>query len=368
MADSLWIVATDRLVPLYVPNAHTLSEHIVFPLLYSIPIAPHCDSIVAGPAVAAVAPRVELSDRDPANSRELVIKPFRLGYAWSPRTGPYEIAAATDSTLDLLPRQPSTGPRVRFSAVDDPQGRDAIDAGADIVLTSDPGTIAYAAAQADLTSVPLTWDRVYVLIEPARRNHGDRDSVLAVQRDLATNALHVEARPATDSGGTELLACPTTEPAFVGASAAEPAAAGATPSLRIVYEKDDGVARAISERLVALAQARSQRLAALESVLSSAGVARAVGLDSAAFWQALQDGNGAAYVMAVPLFMGSCARVDGLEFDARWLGPSRNDPLEDHIVPLVETRARAIMRRERVGLALDGVGNVYLLFGSRPPS
>lgn len=367
MADSLWIAATDRVIPAYAPNAHTIAEHVVFPLLYSIPIAPHCDSIVAGPMVAVVPPPVELTERQPAISRELVVEPFRLGYTWSPRTGPYEIAAATDSSLDLLPHQPSIGPHVRFTAIDDPQGRDAINAGADVVLTSDPGTIAYAAAQSNLTSVPLIWDRVYVLIEPAGRNHGDRDSVLSVQRDLATNALHVEARPASDSGGTEVLACPRLEPAFVDAPTPALAAPGPTPRPRIVYEKDDGVARAISERLVAFAQARSQRLAALESVLSSAGAARTVGLDSAAFRQVLSDGNEAAYVMAVPLFMGSCATVDGLEFDTRWLGAGRNNPVEDHIVPLVETRARAIMRREHVGLALDGVGNIYLLFGP-PPS
>jgi hypothetical protein len=262
---------------------------------------------------------------------------------------------------------------VHFSAIDDEQGRDAIDAGADMVLTSDPRTIAYAAAQSDLISVPLTWDRVYVLIEPVRRTPGDRDSVLALQQDLATNALQVEARPATDSGGRELLACPTVAPASataaVGAPAAAPTTAGVTPRPRIVYEKGDGVARAISERLVALAQARSPRLAALESELSSAAGARAVGLDGAAFWQALRDGNEAAYVTAVPFNIGEdCSTVDGLELFAPWLRSIRDSPIQDAIAPLVETRARALVRRGRVGLALDGAGNVYLLFGSRSPS
>ena len=381
MADSLWIVATDRVIPFAAPNAHTLAERVVFPLLYSTPIAPHCDSIVTGPVVAAaIPPRVESADRDPAISRTLVVDSARLpngramplfATTWSPRTGLYEIAAATDTALRLVPRRPPTGPYVHFSTIDDRQGRDAIDAGADIVLTSNAGTIAYAAAQSGLTSVPLMWDRVYVLIEPTRRNPGDRDSVLALQRDLATNVLHAEARPATDSGGIELLTCPTIEPAseagFGGSSAPAPTPSGPTTSARIVYENDDGVARAISERLVALTNARSHRLAALESELSSAGAVRAVGLDSAAFRQALQDGNEAAYVIAVPLFMGSCMTVDGLEFDARWLAPSRNNSFEDHIAPLIEIRARALVRRGRVGLALDGAGNVYLLFGSPPP-
>ncbi len=200
MADSLWIVATDRVTPMYAPTAHTLAERVVFPLLYSIPIAPHCDSIVARPVVAAAFPdRAELVNRDTMSSQPFVADSFHVGGTWSPRTGPYEIAAASDTALDLLPRRASTGPNVHFSAIDDRQGRDAIDAGADIVFTSDARTIAYAAAQSDLTSIPLMWDRVYVLIEPTPRNHGDRDSVLAVQRDLATNTLKVEARPATDS-------------------------------------------------------------------------------------------------------------------------------------------------------------------------
>ncbi len=379
VADSLWIVATDRPTPSYAPKAYTLAERVVFPLLYSTPIAPHCDSVVAGQVIRTdFVPLGEMLDRDAANSRAFVVDPLKLGQTWAPRTGRYEIATASDSGLALLPREPATGPHVRFSAIDDPQGRDAIDAGADVILTSDPGTTAYAAAQSDLISVPLMWDRVYVLVEPARRNHGDRDSVLALQRDLATNVLRVEARPAT-YGGMELLACPTIGPgvahAFntptivdsVSPAPTAPTAPGRTPRLRIVYENDDSVARAISERLVALAQGRSQRLAALESVLSSAGAARAVGLDSAAFRQALQEGNEAAYVVSVPFYIG-CPAVDGLEMVAPWLRSTGSEPMDDHITSLVETRARALVRRERVGLALDGTGNVHLLFGSRPPS
>ncbi len=129
------------------------------------------------------------------------------------------------------------------------------------------------------------------------------------------------------------------------------------------------MARAISERLVALADARSRRLAALEGVLSSGGAARATGLERPAFRQALRDGNEAAYVTAVPFDMGGqCSTVNGLAFDVPWLSHRSNNPIESHIAPLVETRARALVRRGRVGLALDGVGNVYLLFGSRPTS
>jgi hypothetical protein len=371
MADSLWIVATDRFTPLNAPPARTLAERVVFPLLYSMPIAPHCDSIVAGPVVTTAVPEhAESIDRYAVSSQPFVVDSLDVGEIREPRTGPYEIAAATDTALDLLPRQPSTGPSVHFSAIDDGRGRDAIDAGADIVFTSDARTIAYAAAQSDRTSIPLMWDRVYVLIEPTPRNHGDLDSVVAVQRDLATNTLKVEARPATDSvRGGEVLPCPMVEDDFTSTPAPAPSTTGQTPGPRIVYEKDDGVARAISERLVALADARSHRLAALEGVLSAAGPARANGLERAAFRQALRDGNEAAYVTAVPFDIGErCSTVNELAFAAPWLLPRSNNPVESHIAPLVETRARALVRRGRVGLALDGVGNVYLLFGSRPTS
>jgi len=144
MTDSLWIAATGGVIPLYAPNAHTLAERVVFPLLY---FDTNCAALRqhrrwTGVA-AAVPPQVELTDRDTAVSRELVVHPLRPRIRVESEAGAYEIAAGNRHCAPSCGRaKPSTGPHVHFSAIDDEQGRDAIDAGADMVLTSDPRTIA----------------------------------------------------------------------------------------------------------------------------------------------------------------------------------------------------------------------------------
>jgi hypothetical protein len=241
-------------------------------------------------------------------------------------------------------------------------GRDVVDAGADVVITSDATTIAYAAAQAHLSSVPLSWDRLYILIEPGPPSRGQGDSALAVKTDLATDALRVEARSYPDSTWRVSMTCPTIAPM----GQASGAAPRPSTMARIVYDNRDDVARALSERLVALAQARAPRLAALEGALSAAGAARAVGLDSGAFRESLADGREAAYVVAVPAEpIEQCFAADWIRLHTPWLA-TVDYPVGDHITPLIETRARAIVRSQRVGLSIDGAGNVYLEFGPRP--
>jgi len=281
---------------------------------------------------------------------------------WPAPTGVYGIADATPTTLDLIPRVPHTRPRVHVSEVAPRQGRDALDAGADVVITSDAKTIAYADAQPDLASVPLLWDNVYVLIEPGIRIARDSDSVLAVKADLARYALRVEARPADDSATRELLIGPRLDGGVI-----DPAFTPRPPSMtRVVYDQDDDVARALSERLVALVAAHTFRLAALENHPGSARTIRAAGLDSTSFFDALRGASEAAYVIALPLdrLVGYDA-ASTLMWDAKWLFAGDDSPT-NHITPLVETRARAIVRRVRVGLSRDSAGAVSLLFG--PPA
>jgi hypothetical protein len=229
-----------------------------------------------------------------------------------------------------------------------------------VVVTSDAQTIAYAAAQSDLVSVPLSWDKVYVLIEPGVRVDSDRDSMLALTTDLAKYALRVEARPAADSVTRVLITCPA-----IGAEGSRSGIAPPPSPNRVVYDQDDDVARALSERLVALAAAHTFRLAALGENPGLAQTLRAAGLDAASFRDALAGASDAAYVLSVPRDpVVGCDAVGRLRLDARWLFAGDDSPT-NHVTPLVETRARAIVRRGRVGLSGDGAGSVSLLFGAR---
>ncbi len=336
---------------------HSSAEQLIFPLLYAANVSRRCGT----PASSVGAAGDRSTEGGARNTGPVEIRSAGVTIPWPAPTGVYGIADATVTTLDLLPRTSRAGPHIHVSMVAPRQGRDALDAGADAVVTSDAKTIAYAAAQSDLVSVPLSWDKVYVLIEPQFRVSADRDSMLAVTTDLAKYALRVEARPADDSDATrELIACPT-----IGPDAGPSGISHCQPSAnRVVYEQDDDVARALSERLVALAAAHTFRLAALEDNPKLARSVRAAGLDTALFRDALGGASDAAYVFSLPrdLLVG-CDAVGMLRLDAEWLF-ARGDSPTNHITPLVETRARAIVRRGRVGLSGDSAGTVSLIFGA----
>ncbi len=357
--ESLRIVITDALRSEDAPTPHSNAEQLIFPLLYGAKRSAPCSNAESSVSVAGDG-STESAGR---NTGPVEIRSAYPTIPWPAPTGLYGIADATDTTLDLLPRTSRAEPHIHVNMVAPRQGRDALDAGADVVVTSDAKTIAYAAAQSDLASVPLSWDKVYVLIEPGVRVGGDRDSMLAVQTDLAKYALRVEARPADDSATLELITCPTIGPDN-SPSGTTPRQPSTTSTHRVVYERDDDVARALSERLVALAGAHTLRLAAFEDNSSSGRSIRAAGLDTASFRVALGDGSAAAYVIALPLDpLVGCDAVGWLRLDALWLF-ARDDSPTNHLTPLVETRARAIVRRGRVGLSGDSAGTASLIFGA----
>lgn len=76
--------------------------------------------------------------------------------------------------------------------------RDALDRGADVIRTSDPRALDYAATRADLAVIALPWDRTYALVLPATSpglgSSGGSDGA-GFQAALA-DAVRVEARAA----------------------------------------------------------------------------------------------------------------------------------------------------------------------------
>jgi hypothetical protein len=116
----------------------------------------------------------------------------------------------------------TTGVRLGVAAriVSDRGALDFIDGGGDVLVTNRRAVIAYAATRADYATIPLPWDREYVLVAPTA----------PVVPDMV-DAVRVDARPAS-------MQCPTDT--------------GSAKVLPIVYAADDSVARALAERLIGL--------------------------------------------------------------------------------------------------------------------
>jgi hypothetical protein len=299
---------------------------------------------------------------------------------WAEGTGTYRIrdgaraapsgANVQMSTLLLEPVGGATLPRLTIHSVGVSDARDLIDTGTDLLFTEDPALASYAARRADTQTLPLTWDRTWVLIAP---RSGSVASDTAVGMDvrmagtagfrsaLARDAVRADARAAEQprwSVGADSCEASTT------ATPPKPAARTAS---RVVYQRGEPVARALAERLVALAvsassggsagtEDRAASLALLAPELARAGArATAVGLAPDDFESALRTGGELAFVAPIPRHsLTPCGELQPLLALAPWLAGSSSPNAAANVAvtltPLVDTRPLAVVRRDRLGL------------------
>jgi len=198
--------------------------------------------------------------------------------------------------------------------------RDAIDGGVDLVVSGDPDLLDYAGRRAGLTRVPLPWSRLYVLLLPSGAVGGPMlpaDSA-GFRIALAENAVRTDARAAGPSTWADSAA----------RCAASPARTGSV-SKAIAYSAGDSTARQLAERIVALGG-------------PAAPTVRPLGPDS--FAAVLRRGDAGAFIVSGPLMPPvPCLESSGWPSGAR-------------VIPLVETRAHAVVRRGAppMSIELDG--------------
>ena len=195
--------------------------------------------------------------------------------------------------------------------------RDAVDAGPDVIVTGDPDVLDYARQRPGITTHPLPWNREYLLLLPSRGSSDLRipTDTAGFRAGLARDAVRVEARPAESAVWDSAAVCPARS------HVRSPRGAEA-----ILYPAGDAVARGLAERLVALSP-------------SSRVTAR--GLPSETLAMALRTGGGQAFVVAVP------AREP---VPCRW---QSGWPDSATVVPLVDTRMHAVLRRGAPPLVSD---------------
>ena len=245
------------------------------------------------------------------------------GLRWPIGTGRYWLDEAAGG-LTAAPAFGESLPVLRFRALRSGDARDALDAGADVVLSDDAATDGYARTRGDLEVRPLPWERTYALIAPdGAWPHVDRDA-------LARDAVRADARAAGELPRDE-LACAG------GAGPAVPRPRSPRPTgraRRIVYPRGDATARDLADRLVALA----------ESTLVAAGLSRD------AFAAELRSGAAAGYVISLArASLDFCGETEALRRRAPWLAIGA-------VVPLVDVRRRVVVRDAVGGLTVDWDG------------
>lgn len=234
--------------------------------------------------------------------------------------GPYRARDVGRSTLLLEPVPGARGPRLTIHSATEATARDLVDAGVDALLTDSPTLAAYAGTRGDATLVPLGWDRTWVLATV--RSELSIDSTAAFRAGLARDAVRADARAADGPHWwSDTTACNVPP-------ARSPLASAGTS--RVVYPRDEVVARALAERIVAVLGGR----------------ATAAGLAPNAFQSALVSGGEMAYVMSLPrMTLDRCRAINELFAGAPWIGA------RGAITPLIDTRLRAVVSRGRLNLA-----------------
>ena len=226
----------------------------------------------------------------------------------------------------LIPRQGKL-PVIEFRFPLQRDARDALDREADLVITRDPVLVDYVSNRAEFTTFPLPWSRTYLLMEPGV-SRGDLLGALdtvSVRKSLAKDAVRASSRaPEPPYWWSDHRSC----------QAASPLRSD-NASSRVVYRKDDDIARGLAERIVALAS-------------PSAGL-RAVGIEAPELAIAVRGGSDRAYVMGVPRqSLAPCRDVYGLPAGFRFL-------------PLIESRAYAIVRNGAPPMTVEWDGTIRMV-------
>lgn len=281
----------------------------------------------------------------------LAVSRRTAGLPWPLGTGPYQPRAPDSLPSARVSRgrawltaagYPSR-PRPALAVLINPGQdlRDFLDRGADLLVTRDPATLEYADAQPEFSTVSLPWAAVYVLILP--RGEGTA-GLLDPTPDMpwssaVSGAVRVEARqPFPPEGWMNMRAgrCP---------GVATRASEATGQSSRIVYDESDPVARDLAARLVALAA---------PTVIAHPAAAEA-------FAGLVRRGEDLGYILALPLrVFDDCRAVEHLQALAPWRSP------QAAIVPLLEVRPRAVVRRGAAASIVDWDGTVRVGAGAWP--
>ena len=203
--------------------------------------------------------------------------------------------------------------------------RDAIDAGADLVVSSDPLVIDYAARNRELSSFLLPWDKTYVLLQHPGAQPVTAALDSAMKLSLVRDVVQTDARPSSNRQWWNSSPC-----------SVEILSESPWPTeSRIVYQRTDPVARQLAERLAAVAEQRSPL-----SVLA---------VDPAGFATELQRGADRGYITAIPVHSAAPCR-ESAEWTGRW-----------RVYQLIDTRQHAIVRRGSPALTVDWDGTPRFL-------
>jgi hypothetical protein len=299
---------------------------------------------------------------------------------WPQGSVPEGIESGGPADLDQLDRgelrlrPPSAEwPIIWFLQFPGADARDVLRGGYDVLVTSDRSAVDYAAPQPSYVSIPLPWDRTYVLFSTTRvrelRTGGEpgvlsTDLLEALARDAVRNDARGHESPAW---WNDLTGCGGLSPMAGILPRIPPGAYRTSGAKRIVYPEADPVARDLADRIVALAsegvvasQEAASLTAAVPGLTSANDLLLTAGLAGDKLEASLRYGEEFAYIVPLPrIVLDPCFAARKLTSRVEWLAPHLLD-LTASLLPLVDTRRHVVAAREQIGLYLDWDGTVLI--------
>ncbi|HSL69637.1 MAG TPA: hypothetical protein VK864_05305, partial [Longimicrobiales bacterium] len=207
-------------------------------------------------------------------------------------------------------------------------------------------------------AVPLRWNQMFGIATraPASGAAATRPPPAEVLTEFARDAVRADARPSEPPFWFQNAECLNQSLGTASATNAR----GRT----IAYPRNDAIARAIAERIVALAWPRPRSPLWLRELLpvdyASAGAPSVVGLPENALPDSLRAGHGLAYVLALPRIDADvCAIAVVADPAARVIANSPGL----RFTPLLDTRSYLIYRPGIGRVLLDGDGTLRFAGG-----
>jgi len=302
--------------------------------------------------------------------------PYEVGFPdeVAPEGGPLgEPFSGAGRAIELRPAFGGERPVIRFIEASAKDARDLLEGPVDLLMTADPTVIEYASGNPRLVTVPLPWEKTYVLLSTARvlELSSDRSPAALPPEFLAVLSRDAVRGAARGSHAPfwwdDVYACRAL--ADSGRARGGPRNTGVSSDpRRILYDADDPTARDLAERIVALAAtdpAVSSEAAAIASavpgLVGRLPVVVAQGVAQRELDRSLRAGDDLAYIVSLPYRPPlPCADLGRLFDRVPWIA-GLGSRVSSALVPLVDTRATAIARRDKFGMICDWHGNVLIL-------
>ncbi|NIO29768.1 MAG: hypothetical protein GTO29_14580 [Candidatus Latescibacteria bacterium] len=301
---------------------------------------------------------------------------------WPLGSGPYRIvtserrfAGIAKRTITVHPAYGAERPVVRFLETSMYDARDLLEGGIDVMITTDPAVIEYATSRPQFTTVPLPWDRAYVLLSTSRveklRWGGKLGTISPdLSERLARDAVRGDARGYRPPSWWDDLhnECYELSAAVSDFPPVPEGPYSLSDLRRILYDSNDPIARDLAERIVALAatdptvspEARAIAFA-VPGLGSDAPGVIAEGVTEGELLSSLLNGSDFAYIISIPRRPPDpCAEARKLISSAQWLA-NLGDDFSKALIPLVDTRLHVIAASGKIGLIADWYGNILLV-------